>query len=583
MKFDLVVRNGTVIDGTGSPRKQIDVGILGGRIAALGSISLEDAADEIDASGLIVAPGVIDLHTHYDGQIHWDPYCTNSGTHGATTVVIGNCGFGFAPCRPEMRQRYMEMMERTEQIPVSALRLGMPWRWETFPEWMDNLRSIPKGVNVAAFLPTNALLVHVMGSPEAAKSRPATAEERAEMRRLLHEAMGAGAVGFGFTWLGKDNNHTDTDGTPMPTDVMAIDEAYNLATVLRERGQGIIEALTDIPLLRQRRDVCAELARISGRPVLHNIISVLPDVNAHDDVLAWLDECDNEGLQVYSQSFVSRVWTEFRIENYTSWDVLPVFRAFTDATRPKKLELAASAAYRARVVAEYDFDKVQHGGTKFHEFTLLDACNAEPYVAYEGRGIKDIAADLSRGVIDVFFDILVATDLGAEFTHLTRFVTDATRVGPVLRHRRVLAGGSDGGAHVQFVSNGQWPTDLLTWLARDSGQFTLEEMHAKLSKLPADVLGFADRGTLEVGKAADMVVYDLKRLGYRRGRYDVVHDLPDGGWRKFVSVQGLRYVLVNGAIAMTDGTPTGRHGGQVLSYESRVGDRQDTVSTGRAR
>jgi N-acyl-D-aspartate/D-glutamate deacylase len=564
MDFDLIIENGTLIDGTETQRRRADVGIAHGRIEQVGSLSGAWAARRISADGLIVAPGVIDPHTHYDAQVHWDPHCTNSGTHGATTVAIGNCGFGFAPCKPEMRDRYMQMMERTEQIPFEVLKAGLPWSWESFPEWMDHLRSVPKGLNIAAFVPVNPLMVYVMGIA-AAKSRPATAAERAEMRHLLHEAMDAGAIGFALTWLGDANNHTDVDGTPMPSDVMAIDEAYNLAHVLRERGGGVIQANTDIPMLRQRRDVCAELARISRATVIHNIIAVVPGSTVHTDVLRWLDECAAEGLKVYSQSFVNRVWTEFTVLNYTSWDVLPVFKAFTDASPDAKRQLAADAEYRARVAAEYDFGPQQHGGTRFHEFTLLDACGIEPYADYQGRVIGDIAAKLERSVVDTFYDILTETDLAAQFTHLTRFVTDEKLVGPVLRHPRVIAGGSDGGAHVKFVAGGQWPTDMLTWLARDGGQFTLEEMHAKLSSLPAEVLGLTERGTIEPGKAADLMIYDLGRLNYQYGRYEVRHDLPGGDWRKFVDVQGLRYVVVNGSVTFEDGAPTQARPGAVVA------------------
>ncbi len=197
--------------------------------------------------------------------------------------------------------------------------------------------ALPKGVNLAALLPTNALLIYVMGL-EAAKSRPATDAERAEMRRLFGEALDAGAAGFGFTWLGPTNNHTDIDGTPMPTNVMAIEEAYNLATVIRERNRGFIQANVDIPMLRQRRDVCVELARISGRPVIHNVLQVLPDQDAHTDILDWLDKCEADGLKIYTQSFVNRVWLKFTVLNYTSWDVLDVFRLFTDGSDDRKAE-----------------------------------------------------------------------------------------------------------------------------------------------------------------------------------------------------------------------------------------------------
>ena len=568
MRFDLVLKNGTVVDGLGNPRRVTDVGISDGRISALEEIDVSEAAEVLDVTGLVVAPGVIDVHTHYDAQLHWDPCCTASGTHGVTSVVIGNCGFGFAPCKPELRDRYMQMMERTEQIPYQAMVDGMQWEWETFPEWIEHLRRMPKGVNVGSFLPMNALLIHVLGI-DAAKSRAASASEREEMKRLLHEAMDAGALGFSFTWLGDTNNHTDFDGTPMPTDVMEIQEAYVLAEVLRERDAGMIQTTTDIPLMRERREVCANLARISGRPVLHNVTMLIPGHEYHTGVLSWLDECMDEGLPVYSQGILHRPWTEFDVESYSSWDALSVFRDFSTADSNEKTRLAGSREFRDRVVAECDFGPDAFGGIRFPDFMLVES-GCEEFAGYERRTVTEIAESVNRSVTDTFFDILVASGLRAVFTHLDRYVTDSAKVGPVLRHPRVLAGGSDGGAHVRYVCNGQWSTDLLTWLTRDGNEFTLEEMHQQLSKAPADLMGFSDRGALAVGLAADIMVYDYEQLGFSYGKYEVRHDFPAGEWRRFSPVTGMKYVLVNGEITMVDAEPTGVTSGSLLAPDSHA-------------
>jgi len=271
MTFDLIVQNGTVIDGTGNDRFKADLGVKHGLIAEIApKLDAHQAHRTIDASGRFVAPGVIDVHTHYDAQIHWDPYCTGSSWHGTTTVVVGNCGFGFAPCAadPEVRDRYMLMMQNTEQVPYAAMREALGWDWTTFPEYMEHLRRVPKGVNVATYLPMNPLMIYVMGI-DAAKSRPATETERARMRQLLNEAMDSGAIGFAFSYLQEHNTHVDFDGSVMPSDGMAIEEAYNLAQVLRERGDGMIHALVEVPGAVNHREITAKLARISGRPVLH--------------------------------------------------------------------------------------------------------------------------------------------------------------------------------------------------------------------------------------------------------------------------------------------------------------------------
>jgi len=566
MSLDTVIKGGTVIDGTGGPGRMADLAIRDGRIAAIGVVSTSDATEVIDAAGLTVAPGVIDLHTHYDAQLHWDPYCTNSGSHGSTTVVIGNCGFGFAPCPPPLRDRYVQMMERTEQIPSSAVQAALPWTWETFPEWLAHLRALPKGINVGAYIPLNPLMIYVMGL-DAAKTRAPNTDERTEMRRLLHEAMDHGAVGLAFSWLGPNNNHVDIDGTPMPTDVMSIDVAYDLATVLRERGAGVIQVSCDVPGpgFNDQREVAADLARLSGQTVIHNITAVVPGFDTHEKVLAWLDDCTDEGLDVYSQGVLNRGVVQFVMTAYTSWDILPSLRTFTTTKLEDKLALAADPDYRARVASEYDPGR--HGGTAaaLHEYMLASAEGYEQYGRFEGQLIRDIATALGKSTVDTFFDLLVDTRLEAEFTHLTRIVSDASVVGPVLRHPRVLAGASDGGAHIKMMSGGQFSTDFLTWLTRDGGQFTPEEMHAKLSALPAAVLRTSDRGTIAVGKAADLMIYDYDELGFTYGRYEKVHDLPDGGWRRLAPPRGIHRIIVNGRTTIVDGTPTGTTPGVLVS------------------
>jgi N-acyl-D-aspartate/D-glutamate deacylase len=291
---DLVIRNGTIVDGSGDPRYVADIAVSDGRIVSIDASGMSGDV-ELDALGLIVAPGVIDVHTHYDAQIFWDPYCTNSGWHGVTSVVVGNCGFGFAPCRSENRERLMRMMESTEQIPADAIKYALPWSWETYPEWIDCVRRLPKGVNIGSYLPMNSLMMWVMGVA-AAKTRAATEEERAEMRRLLHESMDAGALGFSFSFLQDHNSHKDLDGTPMITDTMQIEEAYNLAEVLRERGKGVIQCLISLPDVDSHREEVENLAQLSRQTVLQDaIISFRSTPDSHIPELAWLDDVAAKG------------------------------------------------------------------------------------------------------------------------------------------------------------------------------------------------------------------------------------------------------------------------------------------------
>src|ERR1700687_2044321 len=270
-EFDLVVKNGMVVDGTRAPRFRSDIGIKNGRIAKIGRISSHEGAKVVDADGQIVAPGFIDLHTHYDAQIFWDPYLTISGYHGVTSVVLGNCGFGFAPVKPEGRDRSMLMMTRTEAIPYASMQQGMAWDWETIPQYLDSLQRAPKGINCIQYMPTASLMIYVMGL-EAAKTRPATEPERAEMRRLLNEGMDAGLCGFSIQRLGKHSAQADFDGSPMVTDTMCDEDILNLARVLAERDEGFIEITQATGHIKEDWAFVEKLAGEAQGPMLFQAI-----------------------------------------------------------------------------------------------------------------------------------------------------------------------------------------------------------------------------------------------------------------------------------------------------------------------
>src|SRR5581483_5811309 len=258
---------------------------------------------------------------------------------------------------PDMHVRYMQMMANTEQVPFTAQAAGLSWDWETFPQWLEHLRKLPKGVNVVSYLPLNPLLSYVIG-PDEAKKRPATAAERKRMRELLHEAMDAGAIGFSFSYLGvAGNSHVDFDQSPMPTDVMAPEEAFNLCQVLKERGEGVIQLLAEMPgsaNTERRRAFVEELARRSGQVVVHNVMNPIPGhPEHHQEGLRWLDSCARKGLKIYTQSFVQRNWVEFDVMDMNAWDCVPVFRTMTAAdTIPARMALVQDPAYRERLRQE---------------------------------------------------------------------------------------------------------------------------------------------------------------------------------------------------------------------------------------
>ena len=298
---------------------------------------------------MIVAPGHVDLHTHYDAQLFWDPYCTLSGWHGVTSVVIGNCGFGFAPVRPEDRERAMLTMTRTEAIPFQAMKAGVPWDWVTYPEFLDSVERTPKAVNMRAFVPLNPLLNWVLGAERARAGDQPSDDETAELRRLVHEAMDAGAGGWSVQRLRTFNVQRDHDGMPMNTDVMHNETLYELAGVLAERNQGFIQA-TLAPVEGDRtehRRVFEELATISGRPVLFNVIT--PNATrptAHFDTIKWLEDCRKQGLPIYGMALTTDAGLTFTFEEWNLWDDLDAWREATTGTQEERLRKLADPARR---------------------------------------------------------------------------------------------------------------------------------------------------------------------------------------------------------------------------------------------
>ena len=298
--YEVIIRGGTLIDGTGMPRRLSDLGIRAGRVEALGRLGRASASRIIDAQGMMVAPGFIDLHTHYDAQIFWDPHLSLSGWHGVTSVVIGNCGFGFAPVAPEMRERAMLGMTRNEAISLDAMKQGMPWDWVTFPEFLDSLERTPKAINILPYMPLTPLLVWVMGLERAKAGKLPTAAEHREMARLLHEAMDAGACGWSAQRTppsGFGDTQRDYDGTPMPTDIMHQETCLVLARVLAERNEGSIQMTYTSGDQEADRRAYEELAEVSGRPIIFNVlvaVEMAPD--SHRDTIRWLDACRSRGL-----------------------------------------------------------------------------------------------------------------------------------------------------------------------------------------------------------------------------------------------------------------------------------------------
>ena len=572
-RFDLILRGGTIVDGRRNPRYVGDVAIKDGKVVAMGGTIGGSAQRTIDADGLIVAPGFVDLHTHYDAQIRWDPWCTISGWHGVTSVVLGNCGFGFAPVKPEFRDRSMLTMTRTEAIPYASMQAGMPWEWETIPEYLDNLERIPKGVNVIQYMPTASLMTYVMGL-DAAKTRPATPAERAEMKRLLHEGMDAGLCGFSIQRLGPNSVQADFDGSPMVTDTMADDDILALAEVLAERGEGFVQITQATGDIKQDLAFLERLAATANRPILHNVVApARVDAEIHRRPMRWVERCREKGLPIYAQCATGRAGFAFTLAHWNLYDASPAWRAVTTGTHAEKLAKMRDPALRKALVDEAETaDKrlraIQAGIGGNPKGLIVQSVNDQPELAaFVGKSVGDIALAQNKHPIEVMLDLSLAGDLNVEFLGPDKGSNADFMAELITESEYAIPGVSDGGAHTKFFTGGAYTTDFLTWLVRDEQRVSLEEAHYRLSNLPAQAAGFEDRGVLEEGAAADVVVYDLGELAIDPPWIgSVAHDLPAGEWRRVQRAVGYNAIVVNGEITFEAGECTGATPGKLLRH-----------------
>ena len=349
-EFDKVIKGGMIFDGSRTPRYRGDVGIKDGIVTEIGHIEPHRAEHIIDAEGLHVAPGFVDLHTHYDAQVFWDPYCTISGWHGITTVVIGNCGFGFAPVAPEARERAMLTMTRVEAIPLASMQAGMPWDWETFPEFLDSVERTPKAMNIVPYVPISPILIKVLGLEDAKAGRKPTAAEHAEMCRILEESLDAGGCGWSSQRLpptGPGGAQLDYDGTAMPTDVMHNETALEFAKVLRKRNAGHMQTTMVTGDPRADQAHMAELAEVSGRPLVFNVVQVQDTMpHIHRKVISWLEHCREQGIRVYGQGLTTDAGYAFTFEDWNLFDECPAWREATVGSAEERLAKLADPERR---------------------------------------------------------------------------------------------------------------------------------------------------------------------------------------------------------------------------------------------
>ena len=555
MAYDLLIKNGSVVDGTGAGMRTADVGVTGGKIVAIGTVD-GSAKRTIDAADCVVAPGFIDPHTHYDAQIFWDAAVTPSPWHGVTSVVVGNCGVGIAPCRPSDREIAMRDLVNVEAIPFDVLQRGITWEWETFPQFMDAAARRRPALNLGFLAPLTPFRHYVMG--EASMDRAATAEERRRIRALLAEAIDAGAFGFSSTVL---NQHMGFGGRPLACRNADAEEYAAYAGVLKERGKGAIEvALTrQIAVLEDDQyELLDLLLSASGRPVTFTAMFDRDDIpEAVRDTLRKAAPLIARGAR--PQTSPLPLTREVNMRNPFAFAAFPSWaRVFVDQSKAAQRAVYADRAFRDAF--REDLKKPMTFGNwsrvRVHEV------RAPALKHLEGLCIADIAKAQDKDGVDAFLDLALEDDLEVEFT-LSTFNHRVERMKEILGNRDIFIGLGDGGAHVDMLCDSGYPTYMLGTWVREHQALTLEEAVRRLTSDPADFYGIRDRGRLQVGLAADIAIFDPQTVG-STNRGERRYDLPGGAKRIVMPSRGVRYTIVNGECVFADGSLTDARPGQVL-------------------
>jgi len=565
--YDLIVRNGTVIDGTGAEPRDADVAIRDGRIAAIGHIR-DSGREEIDARGFTVTPGFVDIHTHYDGQVTWDDRFSPSSGHGVTTVLMGNCGVGFAPCRPQDRDTLMNVMEGVEDIPELVMREGVPWNWQSFPDYLDALSKRQCDIDFATQVPHAPLRVFVMGR-RGVDREPANASDMAEMAKLVQEGLDAGALGFSTS---RSLFHRTPDGALTPTITAGEEELAAIARGMRRAGKGVIQLLDDFA------DTTAEgatefamlrrLVELSGRPLSFTLLDLSLYPGRWQTLLREVERAHRDGLPIRGQVAARPVAVLYGLElSFHPFSTCPSYREVEGLPLEAKLAKLRDPALKAKLLVEQPTYRNPQMLAFMRSVSNMFVLGDPPdYTPPAEQRLDARAARLGIPALELAYDLLVSGDGRTILFHPGANYTDCSDVNmaSMLRHEHTVMALGDGGAHYGLICDASYTTHALTYWTRDrkGERWPLPWAIQQLTDVPARTVGLGDRGRLQVGYKADLNVIDLDRLKVSAPR--PVHSLPGGGRRLEQKAEGYVATVVSGEVTYRGGDFTGTRPGRLV-------------------
>ena len=563
--YDLVIRNGTIYDGKGGKPYLADLAVTGKIIAKIGVVK-ETGTKEIDAKGKIVTPGFVDIHTHYDGQVTWDPYLRPSTYHGVTTVVMGNCGVGFSPCKPEKRDWLISLMEGVEDIPGTALHEGIDWEWETFPEYLDILEKKPLAIDVGTQIPHGAVRVFVMGERGISQER-ASEEEINQMGKIVKEAIQAGAFGFSTS---RTEKHRDSSGALTPSITAHKDELVKISEAIGELDKGVLQGISDFYDFQSEFNIFKEMSSASGRPISITVEQQDARPEWWLQLLDGIKEAQDHGIKMYGQVPPRATGILMGLTaSLNPFILYPSFFEIAGLPLDQKVDIMRDLEFKKKVLLEKPVSignpLVDEIITSFNKmFRLGEPANYEPH---PDSSILSESKKLNLTPQEIAYDMLLEKDGRALIYHplFNYEFGNLDHVETMLKHPYTISGLGDAGAHCGAISDASFPTTLIQHWGRDRDRgekFPLESLIKMQTFDTSQLLGINDRGLLVEGLKADINIIDFDNLSIHEP--EIVNDLPAGGRRLVQKASGYSYTIVSGEVAFKDGEATGKLNGQLI-------------------